>query len=110
MLKWFGNLSFEFIFKNLICRKNIFILLQIMIMKCPFRKVWYTSVNPVHNAPRRSPPPGPSPNHDSPKPLTQKKRTQISSPTHPPSKSQKYLPHRRWQLLRGNERKSKSKK
>jgi hypothetical protein len=68
----------------------------------------YTSVNPVHNAPHRSPhpvlcispsgslppiktprtpPPPPPPlheknkNHDPPKPLAQKKRTQISSPT-----------------------------
>jgi len=67
-----------------------------------------TSVNPVHNAPRRSPTqsfafptpvhfhllrplePHPHPlpplhekneNHDPPKPLAQKKRTQISSPT-----------------------------
>jgi hypothetical protein len=67
-----------------------------------------TSVNSVHNAPRRSshpvlrishsgsfppiktprtPPPPPNPlheknkNHDPPKPLAQKKRTQISSPT-----------------------------
>jgi hypothetical protein len=97
-------------------------------------KLCNTSVNPVHNAPvdpphpvlrishssslppiktPRTPPPPPPPlhgknkNHDPPKPLAQKKRTQISSPTS--SKSQKYLPHRRRQLLCGNEHKNKSK-
>jgi len=46
-------------------------------------------------------------NHDPPKPLAQKKGTQISSPT---LQISKIPPHRRRQLLHENECKNKSKK
>jgi len=71
----------------------------------------FGSLAPI-KTPRTPPPPPPhlhekNKNHDPPKPLAQKNEP---NSLHPPSKSQKYLPHRRRQLLRGNGRKSKSKK
>jgi hypothetical protein len=77
----------------------------------PVFHISHSSSFPPIKTPRTPPPPPPplhekNKNHDPPKPLAQKKRTQISSP----SKSQKYLPHRQRQLLHRNRCKSKSKK
>jgi hypothetical protein len=78
----------------------------------PVLRISHSGSLPPIKTPRTPPlPPAPlhekNKNHDPPKPLAQKNAPKFP---HPPSKSQKYLPHWRRQLLRGNERKTKSKK